>query len=264
MPREEADAHLMCDLLEVEDEAGEVDVAEERGCRPFAGGDVSFDLSSEAADTTEEGSLLLAHASTTNDRPSGCILASAKMNRHAILLKRDEGVPASVRLRDVLTTCMLKRNSFVVNPEHEEAADSHEASFLDEAAVREAALNLLEVVLDDPAFGRSLMKCEGTPLDQDDDLIRRVGVEAEDEMTLSNGLEVLDEGVRVLEVDDVGPDVVPTSGEVTTHGEVGRHEDAPCHPLRAEGPPRLRDGLKFDAKTSFAREVLNVTMSPRV
>ena len=67
MPREGSDAHLRGDLLDVIEEFGKIDVAEERSGGPLESRDMSFDLSSKTADSTQKGSLLLADASTPDD-----------------------------------------------------------------------------------------------------------------------------------------------------------------------------------------------------
>ena len=66
-----------------------------------------------------------------------------------------------------MTTAVLKREGLVLCPEHEEADDGQEADSLDpHVDVCKTALKLLELVLDDAAFGRTIVKSESPSLAQ--------------------------------------------------------------------------------------------------
>ena len=114
-----------------------------------------------------------------------------------------------------MAAAVLKLEALAGNSKHVESHDGHESSLGVHGCIGESTLELLEEALDDSALGGADVKCQSPSFRLSDDAFDGASVEPKDHMSFANRLKVLDHRVRVLEVWDVAPDVIPMCREVS-------------------------------------------------
>lgn len=152
VPSELADADVLADAADGEKDTAldwpEVKISEDTGGWIVMGGDALLDLSSKTTDSAEERGLVGTDALTADHRAALTVLAGPKVDGRRVVGEADVGVPASVGILKVVTPSMLKRQRFIEDTEHEEAADRQEASPRRRETIEEATNDLSEVFLD--------------------------------------------------------------------------------------------------------------------